>query len=249
MKSSKLLATVGIAILPPALIILPPSEAWGFNQFDVCVQQMINHGVTPEKAGTACADALIPKELSRCVSMIRSNTPIHPDDALTACYRVRRPVDLANCVIDIDNALLKRDATVATTETKETEMIEPESNTVPETTEPDATPASTENGNDFIEEKSKDNLKSPTFKAQAQTTNNNLNNLDLSRQSQFVPNENDPPLLVALDSCRRSLLPGRYSECVTGLGRQANLSPIAAMNTCLEAQAYPTDIFPVYNPE
>ncbi len=243
MKSSKMLAKIGITLLPPALIILPPSQAWGFNQFDACVEQMVNNGVTPEKAGTACADGLIPKELSRCVSMIRSNTPINPDDALTACYRVRRPVDLANCVIDIDNALLKSNETVAVTEPET--IIEPESNTVPETTEPAVTPASGEEDS-FIEEKSKDNLKTPVLKAQAQTEDNTLN---LSRQSQFVPTEDNSPILVALDSCRRSLLPGRYSECVTGLGRKANLSPIAAMNTCLEAQAYPSDIFPAYNPE
>ncbi|MGK7944350.1 MAG: hypothetical protein AB4058_07765 [Microcystaceae cyanobacterium] len=231
MKSSKLLATVGVALLPPALVILPPSQAWGFNQFDVCVGQMVNNGVSPEKAGTACADALIPKELSRCVSMIRAKTAIEPDDALTACYRVRRPIDLAHCVIDIDRALLNSQSTAVVTE--------PESEAISETGESESAPT-------LIEENSKNQIKEPILKAQAPFEDNTIN---LNRQSQFIANEDDSPVLVALDSCRRSLLPGRYSECVTGLGRKANLSPIAAMNTCLEAQAYPADIFPAYNPE
>lgn len=237
MKSSKLLAKIGVFLVPSALIVFPSSPSVAYNQFDVCVKQMTSSGVSAEKAGTACADALIPKELSRCVVMIRSQTAINPDDALTACYRVRRPVDLAHCVVDIDNELLKSKAASVT----------PKETTPPETQNPPELPSNGEN-NLIIEgeNQSKEDLKPSKLIAQTSETQNNPN---LTQQSEFIADEKSSPLLVALDSCRRSLLPGRYSQCVTGLSRQASLSPIAAMNTCLDAQAYPTDIFPDYTPQ
>ncbi len=226
-KLTKLTAKIGTIIFPMTLfsIYLPTSSAWAFNQFDVCVDQMVGSGVTAEKAGTACADALIPKELSRCVDMIRSRTVIDPNNALAACYRVRRPVDLANCVVDIDHELLQSKATLSP-------IKQPES--LP-SSEPPVTPVNPprEGEAPIIEE-------NPQSKG---------NYSILIAQAPIIeePSPDTTPILVALDSCRRSLLPGRYSECVTGLSRRANLSPIQAMNTCLDAQAYPEDIFPVYD--
>jgi hypothetical protein len=76
------------------------------NQFDVCLREIVNSGVTIEQANTACADALIPRDLSYCVQAISKNTAIAPEDALKNCYLVRRPVDMANCVVDIDKQIL-----------------------------------------------------------------------------------------------------------------------------------------------
>jgi hypothetical protein len=112
--SQTLVRLLNIAVLPAGLLMLglpnfpvraelDPSR---WNQFDVCVTEMTNNGIPSEKAGTACADALIPKELSSCVARIRANTPINPEKALVACYQVRRPIDLANCVSDIQRATL-----------------------------------------------------------------------------------------------------------------------------------------------
>ncbi len=92
-----------LASLPALLlsISLPIRPAVAWNQFDVCVTELSTNGVDSQKAGVACSDALIPKELSLCVSRIKARTPIEPVIALDACYRVRRPVDLANCVVDV----------------------------------------------------------------------------------------------------------------------------------------------------
>ena len=112
--SQPLFRLLNVAVLPAGLLLLAlpnfPARAGlnpgRWNQFDVCVNEMTNNGIPPEKAGTACSDALIPKELSSCVARIRANTPINPEKALDACYRVRRPIDLANCVSDIQRATL-----------------------------------------------------------------------------------------------------------------------------------------------
>jgi hypothetical protein len=134
---------------------------------------MINNGVPAEQAGTACSDALIPKELSECVSIIKNRTQIAGIDALRGCYQVRRPVDLGNCVADI---VAQTPTTAATSDDKNTEIN---------------------------------------------------------------------PQLAVLDSCRASLLPGRYSECVTALNRQVSgITLGGALDTCLSAEAFPADLYP-----
>ena len=179
-----LVRLLNLSVLPVSLLLLAlpnfPVRAeldpGRWNQFDVCVTEMKNNGVPSEKAGTACSDALIPKELSGCVAKIRANTPINPEKALDACYRVRRPIDLANCVSDIQRATLN-----SANKPKENEEGQP-----------------------------------------------SLSDL-------------------ALDSCRASLLPGRHSECVIALSRDAKgMSPKEAMNTCLSAEDFPADLFPAY---
>lgn len=183
-----------IATLPTALLIfsMPISPAFAGNQFDVCLRQLLDSGVERDQAGTACADALIPRELSLCVQRVRENTTISAEDTLKACYRVRRPVDLANCVVDIQSQIL----TSYTTQKSKTE-------TSSETTAIDST----------------------------QTTT-----------------DTEPsPSLFALDSCRRSLLPGRHSECVIALSRSVqDMAPTKAMETCLAAEDFPRDLFPSY---
>lgn len=157
-------------------------SATDWNQFDVCVNQLKENGVAGDKAGTACSGALIPKELSECVVIIRARSPIDADSALQACYQVRRPIDLGNCVADIQKASLGGYTTPASRETTGA-----------------ALPA-------------------------------------------------DSPSMVALESCRKSLLPGRHSECVIALSRDtANYTPIKAMDTCLAAEDFPRDLFPAYS--
>lgn len=54
--------------------------------------------------------------------------------------------------------------------------------------------------------------------------------------------------MAALDSCRRSLLPGRHSECVIALSRDlSDFTPKKAMDTCLAAEDFPRDLFPAYS--
>lgn len=96
------LLLLGLPIVPAGAELDPAR----LNQFDVCVTELSDSGIPSEKAGTACSDALIPKQLSSCVAQIKADTPVDPEKALAACYQVRRPVDLANCVSDIQRATL-----------------------------------------------------------------------------------------------------------------------------------------------
>jgi hypothetical protein len=196
------LRLTAIAFLPAGLfsMTVPSRPVMAGNQFSTCVAELLRSGVPGEQAGTACSDALIPKELSSCVSEIQQQTPISGEEAVKACYRVRRPVDLANCVVDINRTVLKSEVTAP--------KNKPE------------TPADTTGANP---------ADTSTLEPKTDTT--------LS-----------PPLL-ALDSCRRSLLPGRHSECVIALSQDIqNMSPSEAMATCLAAEDFPRDLFPSYIP-
>jgi hypothetical protein len=153
------------------------------NQFSACINQIVRTGVSPQDAATACSEALIPKELSRCVAMIKSKTPIDGNLALQACFQVRRPIDLGNCVVDIHRAA----PLFAANSPKQTET---------------------------------ETAKEP-------------DKLGISRQ--------------ILDSCRQSLLPGRFSECVIAVSRDVDKNnPSQALQTCLSAEDFPRDLFPSY---
>ena len=56
-----------------------------------------------------------------------------------------------------------------------------------------------------------------------------------SRSTQVL----QPTALLALEGCRLSLLPQRYSECVIASSRRTNLSPSDAMKTCIKAEENP----------
>ncbi|MGH2415973.1 MAG: hypothetical protein ACRDEA_20240 [Microcystaceae cyanobacterium] len=201
---NRTLRLTAITSLPAILLALsiPIRPAAAFNQFDVCVTQLTDSGVSGDQAATACADALIPRELSRCVLTIQEGTPIEAEKALDACYQVRRPVDLANCVVDIQAQVLTASVT------------------------PVATPPATTGERTNLE-----TTPETAASTSADTATENENN----------------PSLQALDSCRRSLLPGRYSECVTGVTRNVqDMTPIQAMATCLDAEDFPRDLFPAY---
>lgn len=106
MKSIFKLTTL-ILVTPSLFTFIFPHSAKANNQFDVCLKDLIAAGVTTEQAQTGCADALVPRELSTCVSTISNNTDIKAIDALKSCYQVRRPVDMGNCVVTINkNSIL-----------------------------------------------------------------------------------------------------------------------------------------------
>lgn len=107
MMNKRILKLIAIGFLSPALFQMSnPKSAQAENQFDVCLQEIVKSNVSIELADTACADALIPKDLSYCVQKISNNTQITGEMALKNCYLVRRPVDMANCVVDIDKTIL-----------------------------------------------------------------------------------------------------------------------------------------------
>jgi hypothetical protein len=139
-----------------------PSNSATAQGFGGCVRSLVGSGISENQAGIACADALVPRDLSACVQRVTNNTSLTAEDALQGCYRVRRPRDLASCVVRISNNV--------------------------------------------------DNEKSD---------------------------------VLALDNCRRSLLPDRYSECVVGLNANlTNVSATQAMETCISAEAFPQNLFP-----
>lgn len=140
-----------IVFISPALLNLSVSSpVKAENQFDVCLREIVKSGVNVGQAGTACADALIPKELSYCVQKISNNTAIKAEDALTNCYQVRRPVDMANCVVNIDKTVLiassktnsKTETTTEKTEenTANTETIETTTEVIETTEETEKSP-------------------------------------------------------------------------------------------------------------
>ena len=50
---------------------------------------------------------------------------------------------------------------------------------------------------------------------------------------------------LALDNCRRSLLPKRFADCVVGLNRTiSQLSGTEAIETCISAEDFPKELFP-----
>ncbi|MBP0016611.1 MAG: hypothetical protein J7647_03535 [Cyanobacteria bacterium SBLK] len=53
----------------------------------------------------------------------------------------------------------------------------------------------------------------------------------------------EPLALSTLDHCRRSLLPKRLSACVVGLSQQIPLTPAQALDTCIEAEDFPRELY------
>lgn len=185
---NRILRLSAFTLLPTGLLAMsiPISPANARNMFDVCVGDLTSVGVASQQAATACAGALIPKELSRCVTRVALTVSVPADAAVVNCFQSRRPVDVANCVVDINNEVpLNRNW--------------PLTGRVTETfAEPEATTDST-----------------------------------------------DSPPVLALESCRRSLQPGVYSQCVTALSRDIALEGLKqALSTCLSGEDFPASIFP-----
>lgn len=73
------------------------------NQFRSCTGRLLSVGVSSQATASACAGALNPVDLSKCVAKIKQRTALAADDALSYCRQVRRPPELANCVVGISS--------------------------------------------------------------------------------------------------------------------------------------------------
>lgn len=71
------------------------------NDFRSCAGRLLSVNIAENEAAIACAAALRPRDLSKCVVQIREQTTIAVEDALGTCRQVRRPDELARCVVGI----------------------------------------------------------------------------------------------------------------------------------------------------
>ena len=58
----------------------------------------------------------------------------------------------------------------------------------------------------------------------------------------------DSTATEVLDSCRRSLLPTRYSDCVVGLNKAAKVPSTKALDSCIDASYFPREVDPTFLP-
>lgn len=58
----------------------------------------------------------------------------------------------------------------------------------------------------------------------------------------------DSQVPSVLEYCRRSLQPIRFSECVSGLTREVDFATSKALDACITAEDYPTQLFPNFVP-
>lgn len=94
--------------------------------YQLCATRLLAAGIVEVDAASACALALYPRDLSRCVSQIDEGTIITATDALDGCRRVRRSLDLATCVIDINTDVIdiNTDVTDINTDTQNTVALD-----------------------------------------------------------------------------------------------------------------------------
>ncbi len=97
------LTTAGLVALS-----LPANAAFNnvsSGDYASCAAGLLRAGVSEADAASACAEALHPRDISRCVSDIRSEaSALAAADVLSACRRVRRPNALASCFTDIKSS-------------------------------------------------------------------------------------------------------------------------------------------------
>ena len=71
------------------------------GDFNRCTARLLDLKLPTDEATSACARALQPSYLSRCVVKVSKDAGIAATDALNSCRRVRRPEELASCVVQI----------------------------------------------------------------------------------------------------------------------------------------------------
>lgn len=81
--------------------ISPSGARAASNSFQLCTAELQRANISDIMAAKACAQAIVPEDLSECVLRINLFTPTISEQALVACTRVRRPPELATCVIEI----------------------------------------------------------------------------------------------------------------------------------------------------
>lgn len=96
------IATAVLMAAPLPFAVQRPAAA---NEFESCANGLIEAGIEPSIAGSACGQALHPEEVSACVVGVVDAADVSALSALSACSRDRRPKEVANCVADIHSSL------------------------------------------------------------------------------------------------------------------------------------------------
>lgn len=99
-------AGFAVGLIPAA----PATAAFNFRSrnnvterdYATCADRLLEKGVAETTAASACARALYPLELSRCVGGIGNSETLAATEILSACQRVRRPLELATCYNEIE---------------------------------------------------------------------------------------------------------------------------------------------------
>lgn len=99
-------AGFAVGLIPVA----PATAAFDFRSrnnvterdYATCADRLLETGVAEATAAAACARALYPLELSRCVDDIGNGATLAATEILSACQRVRRPLELATCYNEIE---------------------------------------------------------------------------------------------------------------------------------------------------
>jgi len=85
-------------------LLAAPARAELGERFALCARELLDAGISRERAAAACGAARTPQDLSLCAREIAARTPLAAEAALSACERVRRPLELASCAVEIHEA-------------------------------------------------------------------------------------------------------------------------------------------------
>lgn len=104
-KIDRAIRLIALALVPAGIIAgtiaNSPVRANNSGRFGVCFRRLLRTKISEREAEDACARALEPRELSRCVEDVSDKTPVESRNALQTCFQVRRPLELSTCVVDI----------------------------------------------------------------------------------------------------------------------------------------------------
>lgn len=212
-----------LASLPAGLLSIALDDRPAFaSGFDSCIRTLQQKNIAGETASVACAEALEPEALSACTEKITEKASLPAEDALKACFRVRRPGDLATCVVDIKEKAAKNYAA-----------------------KPEAQPQGAQN-----KENSKDTEKilsqtptKPSSEGQTTPTIEPAQPQETPQPTQETLTSPPSSNTLALDTCRRSLLPVRFSECVVAVNNNVEgMTPDESIKACIKSEDLPTEL-------
>ncbi len=98
---TKTLSLTTLPFLLTAIGCFLPFSASAATDFEICIKELTETGLSAENSAQACAKAFKPEELSDCVKRVNYYTAVNPENVVDNCFSVRRPEELAECVVDI----------------------------------------------------------------------------------------------------------------------------------------------------